>query len=99
MNNQLAILLIEDDAQYAALVRRELLQAGYDVACKRVQHLKEFILALEKRSPDLILCDRGLQGLDGPAVLILARHWCPGVPFIFVTRTVTDNLRQSGANA
>lgn len=99
MPARISILLVEDDARDAVLVKHELRQAGYDAKCKRVQQLEQFLSELSRRLPDVIPCDNGLMGLDGLEVLALARQRCPELPFVFLTGAVTDKLRQSGANA
>ena len=57
MKNEIRILLLEDSATDAGLVRHTLRQGGLAFSLEHVDNKTDFIQALEKSSPDLILSD------------------------------------------
>src|SRR5205823_6907154 len=65
---------------------------AWNVAAKRVDRQADFVQALEKNPPDLILSDYALPSFDGLAALAIAREKCPDVPFIFVTGTMGEEV-------
>jgi signal transduction histidine kinase len=58
----------------------------------RVQSRDAFSAALEEGTVDLILADYALPGSDGFWALGLARELRPGVPFIFVSGTLGEEV-------
>jgi DNA-binding response OmpR family regulator len=76
------ILLIEDALDLAETIRRELAAAGYQVfhAADGITGLAE----IEKRSPDLIILDWMLPGIDGLEVLHRTRDHV-GAPVLMLT--------------
>ncbi len=78
------ILLIEDDALIRQNVSELLEMNGHTVlpACDGIEGIR-----MAKESPDLILCDIGLPGVDGYGVIDAVRSLPGGrdVPFIFLT--------------
>jgi PAS domain S-box-containing protein len=88
----LRILLLEDDARDAELIR-ELLEAG-DVDCRliEVQTRDEFTSALADPGLDLILADYRLPSFDGLSALKLALLRRPELPFIFVSGTLGEEV-------
>ncbi|MGA2128209.1 MAG: ATP-binding protein [Xanthobacteraceae bacterium] len=88
----LRILLLEDSAADAELVR-ELLEAdGLICDVVRVQTRAEFVSALEDRRFDLILADYSLPSFDGISALRLALAARPDLPFIFVSGTLGEEV-------
>jgi CheY-like chemotaxis protein len=81
----LNILMNEDVAADAELVKHELAKGGFNFHFKRVDTREEFEEEIKRRTPDVILSDHGLPAFDGFAAVALARERCPDVPFIFVT--------------
>jgi PAS domain S-box-containing protein len=88
----LRILLLEDSLLDAELIHALLNEGG--IACEQV-HVKtqaEFQTALEQDGFDLILSDYSLPGFDGITALEMAQHYCPDIPFIFVTATMGEEV-------
>jgi two-component system cell cycle response regulator DivK len=84
------ILLIEDNAHHARLVRRILEPHGY-----RVLHAEDgesgWRMAVEEK-PDLILLDLGLPDLDGQTLIGLIKDVpaLAGVPLVAITAWPSD---------
>ncbi|WP_017315759.1 hybrid sensor histidine kinase/response regulator [Mastigocladopsis repens] len=88
----LRFLLLEDSLLDAELIYALLSEGG--IACEQVQvkTQAEFQMALEQDSFDLILSDYSLPGFDGITALKMAQHYCPDIPFIFITATMGEEV-------
>jgi signal transduction histidine kinase len=88
---QNALILMEEDGADDADLIRGILRAG-DLAfkLKQVHTREEFERALDDQRPDLILSDHGRRDFDGVAALTVARRKCPNVPFIFIAKSDED---------
>jgi PAS domain S-box-containing protein len=85
VTSPLRILLLEDEANDADLVR-ELLEANhFNCETTRVQTRDEFIAALDRGDIDLIFSDYALPSFDGLSALKLVLSARPDLPFIFVS--------------
>jgi two-component system cell cycle response regulator DivK len=87
------ILLIEDIADNASLVKRVLGSQGYDVSW--AQTAEEGLDKAEQHPPDLILLDLGLPDIDGQTLVGYLRM-IPGleqVPIIVVTAWPEETAR------
>ena len=62
-----SILIVEDEADLAELVRYNLDREGYD--CRCVADGRAALVEARRRNPDLILLDRMLPGLSGDEVI------------------------------
>ncbi|OLC71982.1 MAG: hypothetical protein AUH78_17045 [Gemmatimonadetes bacterium 13_1_40CM_4_69_8] len=84
------ILMVEDDAQDAALAEREVRRA--DVVCtfRRVDTRDSMVEALREFVPDVILTDHSLPGFGAREALQLAQQLSPGTPVIVVTGMLGD---------
>src|SRR6202008_2151545 len=91
VKSQLRILLLEDDPNDAELVQ-ELLSDQFAVEITRAQTEGEFLTALDAGPFDLILADYKLPSYDGLSALEVALARRPGVPFIFVSGTIGEDL-------
>jgi PAS domain S-box-containing protein len=91
VKSQLRILLLEDDPNDAELVQ-ELLSDQFAIEITRAQAEDEFLAALEADLFDLILADYRLPSYDGLSALELTLARCPGVPFIFVSGTIGEDV-------
>ena len=92
MKNEIRILLLEDSATDADLVRHALRKGGVVFSLDHVDHKAAFIQRIEQARPNLILSDFSLPSLDGYAALAIAREKCPDLPFIFVTGTLGEEV-------
>jgi len=92
MEKKLLILMLEDKTSDAEVTNRVLNKAGIKFSSKRVETRESFVKAIEYFPPDLILAEYNLPSLDGFSALEIAKQKCPGVPFIFVTRTLNEEF-------
>ena len=88
----LNILLVEDSPLDAELIEAYLMDGGLDFSLLCVETREDFAAALEKNCYDIILADYMLPGFNGIAALSIARATCPGVPFIFVSATLGEEV-------
>ena len=87
----LNLLLVEDNAEDAALVVAQLRAANFEVRARIVTTAAEFLAALTPE-PDVILCDHHLPQFDGRQALELLKARAIDVPFILVSGTVGEDL-------
>jgi signal transduction histidine kinase len=88
----LRILVLEGSSLNAELVEARLSEGGIGCELVRVQSRDAFTPALEEGGVDLILADYAPPGFDGLSALRLAKEWRPGVPFIFVSGTLGEEV-------
>jgi len=91
VNKKLRIVHLEDNADDAYLVERELRKVGISFSLRRVDTKEDFLKELGGPKPGLILGDYTLRSFDGPSALESARKKCPDVPFIFVSGTIGEH--------
>src|ERR1700676_4219991 len=87
---QIKVLLVEDRAEDAELLLREMRLRGLDVISRRVETSAEYEAELTDFAPDLILSDYTLPRFDGMEALQIARLRLPDIPFIFVSGTIGE---------
>jgi CheY-like chemotaxis protein len=92
MNDKIRILLVEDAAADAELIKHALHEAGLVFHCQRVDTRADFLHELQHHPPDVILSDHGLPTFDGFAAVAVARERCPDTPFIFVTGALGEEV-------
>jgi diguanylate cyclase (GGDEF)-like protein/PAS domain S-box-containing protein len=90
MRDPIKVLLVEDHAEDAEILLREMRLRGLHVDGRRVDTHKEYEEALAFFEPDLILSDYTLPGFDGTDALRIARSIRPDTPFIFVSGTIGE---------
>ena len=92
MTSRLRILLLEDDLTDAVLIQ-ELLEAN-NIVCEvtRAETRTEYLSGLEDPAINLILADYRLPSFDGLSALKLAQSMRPGLPFIFVSGTLGEEV-------
>ena len=100
---ELHILILEDVATDAELIKDELREAGTVFTSSCVQDKASYLKALDEFSPDIILSDYSLPSFDGLSALKLAVKKCPDVPFIFVSgalgeETAIELLKQGATD-
>jgi PAS domain S-box-containing protein len=100
MKPSLRVLLVEDAADDAALVTKEL-EAIYDVTSERVKDGRAMTSALDTSTWDIILSDDSLPGFSASAALDLANAIAPAVPFLIVSGAIEQlamvELMRNGA--
>src|SRR5436309_8670181 len=87
---QVRVLMVEDDENDAALVRRELDRLSPRPVVQHVRTEPAFVAALQGLAPHAILCDHNIPGFSGWRALELARAALPDVPFILVTGSLDE---------
>jgi DNA-binding NarL/FixJ family response regulator len=83
------ILMLEDSATEAELVRHELQRAGLQPLIERVESEAAFSAAVRNFSPDVVLSNHSLGQFDSSAAQDIVRELRPTAPFIIVTGTIT----------
>ena len=89
---KLNILLVEDSPLDAELIEAYLTDGGLEFSLLCVETREDFATALEKHCFDIILADYMLPCFNGQVALEIARATCPGVPFIFVSATLGEEV-------
>ena len=89
------ILIVDDEAAIAMLVRRILTEAGY--RCQAVTDSRATANLLEKNRYDLVLLDVMMPHLDGYDLLVYLRP--TGTPCIFITAKDAVAERVRGLNS
>jgi len=92
MSFRLHILHLEDDVADAALVRDTLEMDGIACDVIRVETESAFVTSLQQGRFDLILADYTLPSFDGLSAFRIARQQKPGLPFIFVSGTLGEEV-------
>src|SRR5215472_5173105 len=87
----LRVLHMEDDPAHAELIRRTLAKTGLGCDILLATTRGEFLSALERGRPDVILSDSHGHGFTGLEILELAQRRHPRVPFIFLSSSFDDN--------
>ena len=77
------ILLVDDDTDMIKLTERWLIKAGYEVGTATSG--EDAINYLKTNTPDLILLDYAMPGMDGPATLEAIRADHPDILVYFRT--------------
>jgi DNA-binding NarL/FixJ family response regulator len=100
---ELRILILEDVATDAELMKDELRETGAVFTSRCVKDRASYLKGLDEFSPDIILSDYSLPSFDGLSALKLAVQRCPDVPFIFVSgalgeETAIELLKQGATD-
>ena len=91
--NSISILIVEDNPLDAELVLAQLRHEQIPHDALRVTSAKELREALEgDRSFDVILSDFSLPSFSGSEALEMAKQIRPGVPFIFVSGALGEEV-------
>jgi PAS domain S-box-containing protein len=102
MSNRISVLIVEDCANDAELVVRELHRHGFDPRFERVDRLADMKTALEKQSWDLVISDYSIRQFNGMAALDLFNDFQLDIPFICVSGTIGEetavNVMKAGAH-
>lgn len=95
--NRLRVLLAEDHAETAARLRK-LLGVDFDVIAT-VEDGRALVDASERLSPDVIVTDIAMQGVDGIEATTLIRHKDPDARIVLVTVHSDSMLVEAGLAA
>ena len=90
---QLDILFIEDNPDDVDLTVLELHRHGFEINWQRVDTellLREALAGAWR--PDIILSDYSMPTFNGVAALEITRTLAPGIPFIFLSGTIGEEL-------
>lgn len=97
----LHVLLVEDSADDAALIKQELRRAGLVLAMRQVDTAEDMTAALTEQSWDLVISDYNLPGFSGSEALQLVQVHAPEVPLIVVSGCIGEEaavaLMKAGA--
>ena len=92
MDEKLRILLLEDVASDAELVKHTLRKAKFVFSLERVETEEAFVKGLDELRPHIILADYHLPSFDGLSALGISQEKCPDVPFIFVSGSIGEEF-------
>jgi DNA-binding NarL/FixJ family response regulator len=84
------ILVLEDNAADAELIRHELLRSGLATVTERVDTEHGFVSALRDFLPDVVLSDHALGAFDAQSALALLHSMRPTTPLILVTGAINS---------
>ena len=90
MNRKLHIFHLEDDPDFAELVRTLFTQDGLEAELKCVGDRAEFEAALDDGEFDVIVSDFHLPSFSGLEALAIVRKKYPHMPFILVSGTIGE---------
>src|ERR1700722_12559347 len=86
----LKILMLEDNATDADLIKRQLRRDKLEFETECVSTKEQYIKAIDGFNPDVILSDNSLPGFDSYRALEIAQEKKPGTPFIVVTGSMSE---------
>ena len=89
---KLRLLQLEDDAPDAELIQDKLRKDGFELDTTLVLNKKDFLRALERERPDIILSDYSIPGFSGLEALELALKALPLTPFILISGTIGEDI-------
>src|SRR5450631_1343762 len=92
MKSKFRILHLEDSPLDCELVYQMLVRDGIDCEIVRCDNREDFVRDLQEKNFDLIFADCSLPQFQGLDALALAREVAPGIPFIFVSGTIEEDL-------
>lgn len=95
MKVPLKVLLLEDDRLDAEMAIRLLKRSGMDIDYKWVSNRSDYLDALKKFSPDVILADNELPRYSATEALEDFKRMDLPIPFIMVTGTVSEEFAVS----
>src|SRR5208283_1274799 len=90
MNKRLHILHLEDEPDFAELVRSLIEQDNLEAEVKQVKTREALEAALDAESFDIILSDFHLPSFTGLDALAIVKRKCPHLPFILVSGTIGE---------
>ncbi len=102
MTSPLRAIIVEDSAEDAELLARELRRSGYDVRYERVFDGDTLDRALAQGPWDIVFSDHSMPEFGSGAALQMVRGRDPDVPFVIVSGTMGEDVAvdamRAGAN-
>ncbi|HEV8672356.1 MAG TPA: EAL domain-containing protein [Candidatus Limnocylindria bacterium] len=102
MSTSLRALIVEDSADDAELLARELRRSGYDVNYERAFDSDSLDSALSQGPWDIVFSDHSMPQFGSGAALQMVRGRDPDVPFVIVSGTMGEDVAvdamRAGAN-
>ncbi len=99
MATPLRVLIVEDSADDAELLLRELRRGGYEPTAERVETAQVMSTALARQPWDAILADYSLPQFSGFAALKLVQEKSLDIPFIIVSGTIGEGTAVAAMRA
>jgi PAS domain S-box-containing protein len=90
VSKRLHILHLEDEPDFAELVRSLIQQDNLDGEIKQVRTRADLEAALDSGSFDIILSDFHLPSFTGLEALAIVKKKCPDMPFILISGTIGE---------
>jgi PAS domain S-box-containing protein/diguanylate cyclase (GGDEF)-like protein len=91
-DDRLKVLLVEDSDADAELMLRALRDLRTPFEHARVATEQALRRALAEYAPDVVLSDFSMPGFSGQQALAIVREHDPGMPFLFVSGTIGEEL-------
>ena len=102
METNFRILILEDNRFDAQLTLRELKKSTILFVSKEVDNKLDYVAAIDKFKPNVILSDHTLPSIYSGEALAIAKKKCPDCIFILITGTVSEEfavkMLQGGAD-
>ncbi|HLN22154.1 MAG TPA: response regulator [Bacteroidales bacterium] len=92
MKEKLNIIFIEENIYDARLIWQQIEKEQIPFSKILVDNRQDYIEALKKSDPDIILSGYMLAGLNGMEALTIRNELAPSVPFILVTGLVNETV-------
>ncbi|MEI9912059.1 MAG: PAS domain-containing protein [Bacteroidota bacterium] len=90
MSAKTRILIVEHDLADIELLEYELKKGGINFVSEIVQNERDYVNALTRFIPDIILSDYSLPSFDGPTAFKIREQMAPDIPFIFVSGNIGE---------
>jgi two-component system cell cycle sensor histidine kinase/response regulator CckA len=90
LGHSVRILHLEDNITDRVLIHNWLTGQGIQTEFTSVCNQADFRAALQEKTFDIILSDKGLPGFDGLEALQIANKEYPLIPFVFVTGSIGE---------
>jgi DNA-binding response OmpR family regulator len=88
------VLIVDDEAEFASALAERLQIRGYDA--KAVYCAEEAIACGRSETPDAVLLDLKMPGMNGVEILKIMRQFDPDVQVIILTGMSEEHVRAEG---
>src|SRR5262245_34758818 len=99
MNRPLRASIIDDSADDAELLIRDLKRDGYELSSERTDTAAGLQAALDAQAWDIVLCDFNMPRFSGLQALEIVRGRGLDVPFIFVSGAIGEDVAVAAMKA